>query len=297
MTKKNKKYRLTSLKLDEVSLVDRGANPLADIVLVKAENMDNEDLKPEEIGKMKRVLRQLSDLFKFDYETEKFIEDEINKEDTEMTEELQKQLDEALASIEALKAEKSDLESLSKMTDEEKAYMDGMDHEAKSRFMAMSADERKEMMTKKSDEVTKGMSDEAIAKMESIQKELNEAKEALAKREEEAVAKSFIEKAEKDFPHVAGEPVAKGAFLRATESLSDDVKEFAVSLMKAANAAGESLSKEIGSQGAGTDAKEKLNALAKALSEEKGISFAQAYTQVCEGPEGAALYKQYVESK
>jgi hypothetical protein len=273
------------------------ANHLADIVLVKAENMSNEELKPEEIGKMKRVLHQLADIFKFDYESEKFIEDETNEEDKQMTEELQKQLDEALASIEALKTEKSELEALSKMSDEEKAYMDGMEHEEKSRFMAMSAEERKEMMTKKSDEVTKGMSDEAIAKMESIQKQLDDAKEALAKSEEESIAKSFIEKAEKEFPHVAGEPAAKGAFLRKADEIGGEIQEFAISLMKSAEDAGARMSQELGSQGAGADAKDKLNGLAKALSEKENISFYVAYDQVVNSPEGSALYKQYIESK
>ncbi len=303
MTKKNKKYRLTRLKLDEVSLVDRGANPLADIVLVKAQDMSTEDIKPEEISKMSRVLRQLTDLFKFDYDSEKFIEGDINKEESEMTEELQKQLDEALATIEALKGEKADLEALAKMTAEEKAYMDGLSHDEKAKFMGMTEDERKACMTEKAD-ITKGMSEEAITKMVELQKALDEATAELAKKDaevakaaEEAIEKSFIEKAEAEYPNVAGEPAIKGAFLRKLESLDEVSKEFAVGLLKVADSIGENLSKEIGSQASTACAKDKLDAMAKALSDKEGISYASAYAKVSETPEGIALYAQYTAEK
>jgi hypothetical protein len=227
-----------------------------------------------------------------------------------MTEELQKQLDEALATIEALKGEKADLEALAKMSAEEKAYMDGLSHDEKAKFMGMTEDERKTYMTEKAD-ITKGMSEEAINKMVEMQKALDEVTAALAAKEdeiakkeaeiakadEEAIAKSFIEKAEAEFPNVAGEPAIKGAFLRKLESLDDASKEFAVGLLKVADSIGENLSKEIGSQASTACAKDKLDALAKALAEKEGITHAAAYAKVSETPEGSALYAQYTAEK
>lgn len=115
----------------------------------------------------------------------------------------------------------------------------------------------------------------------------------IAKQSEEAVLKSFIAKAETDYPNLPGTPESKGALLKSIDGLPEDQKTTALAMLKSGNETGIAVFKEIGAGGEDVrKATEKLDALAKAKATAENITFAKAYDAVLSTPEGEKLYAE-----
>jgi hypothetical protein len=157
------------------------------------------------------------------------------------------------------------------------------------------------------DAISKALADQAT----EFQKKLDEAKaefqkqldaerkrsdqaEALVKAEREVrVLNEFIAKGKADYPALPMADVRKGEILKAiSENLPKEIAEDVLKIFASANAANRELMVPATAHRtiASGSAEEKLNALAKARSEAKGIDFYKAYEQVMQ--ENPALYEE-----
>lgn len=209
-------HKLTEIELDEVSLVDAGANPGAHIALFKSKG------------------------------------DKMN------TEELKKALETAEAQTATLTKEKADLEAaLAKAKEDAEA-------------VKKTAEEAQTAELKKRDE-----------EIEKLKGDLADA--------------ALTAEVEKKFPLTPGTTAEKVAKLKAVRAMTDEtVKKSLEKDMETAEAGLAALAKEKGHSGAGDGevktAKEKLDALAKKLSEEQKITFEQGFSKAIDTAEGAKLY-------
>lgn len=252
---------LTDMELLEISLVDKGANPGAKVLLMKRDEETNpyEDLVAE-VGQA-----AADELIKGLFE-----EDDMSDE-------------------------------VEKMSDEEERYMKTLSMEDMARFKGMSPEDRKKMMGVKKadtneeapvDTITKADLDSYIQKaIEPYQAQIDSLKSEIAKREEaEAIRKLQDEL-------VAGhvqdaENVAKRLIKLPVEDRDELKKSFL--------AAGEALAKsgifkEAGSEGdrSGSTAIDELNDLAKAYASEKNVPFTTAFNKVYTDPKNRDLVNKY----
>lgn len=290
--------KLKNLKITEGSLVDKGANEDAEVVLFKREE-PVEDTKKQTVldklgrkisgGRMK-VLKEL--MAAFEDVTQKLgtmfadIEGTQKGANMPITEEVLNDLpDEAKQHIDDL--EKAKTESETKFSDKETELADSVTkvEELTAKVSELEKDEPE-------DEVLKGASKEVIAKMDELKKEVAEAKE-IAKAEKEArITKEFNDKA-KELPHVVGD-VSK--MLRSAYDVSDENGKALEETFKATNEQIEkgSLFDEIGSPGTGDggDAESKIDAGGIAIAKSENISKEQGIAKFMETDDGKALYAQ-----
>lgn len=144
-------------------------------------------------------------------------------------------------------------ETVAKMSDAEKAYMDGMSDEEKAKFRKMSAEDRAKAM-----KVAKAADESVTVEGETVYKSaVGEATFALYKRLEavekaaaadrEAANMVRLEKrAGDEFANLPGEPVRLAKALGAIEGLDADVRETIEGVFKAAEAQFATVTKSIG---------------------------------------------------
>lgn len=252
---------LTKLDIEEVSLVDEGANPDAHIAFFKS------------------------------------------KKGIEMTiEELKKKLSEETAKVATLEIEKADLEILSKMSDHEKSYMDGLSDDDKKKFMGLDAEGRKKMM---GDKYKKSLSPDDIKKMQDdvtkAETKVTELTETVNKRDEEiAKLKGDVEtqelraEVEKKYPNSKGTTDEKVEMLKSIRAIENEVvRKNLIDSMDQAERLATDFSKEKG-KGSGdadvTDAGEKLQKMAKEIADKEGITEQQGFAKAIETKEGKELF-------
>lgn len=133
--------------------------------------------------------------------------------------------------------------------------------------------------------------EEAVAKAEAA--------ETRAKAiESEALLKTYVAKAEKEFAHVPGQQANElGALLKSLHDQNPETASKVEALLKAAEAAlgtSEMFRERGSSQSTGGSAQAQLDALAKGLVQkgEEGITYAEAYSQVMK--DHPNLYSQYL---
>lgn len=163
-----KRARLKGLRVDEVSLVRRGANQHADVLLYKSDD----DPEGDDMSKMAdRIKKALGLIVKDDVALQAQIDAALAEPDDAATaadaatkaqlDALTKRLEEAETAL-----------AYTKMSDEEKAFCDGMPEAERKGFMALSpADRAQRMKAKKSaeegtmnDAVVKSIVDAAVTK-------------------------------------------------------------------------------------------------------------------------------------
>jgi hypothetical protein len=271
-----KKNKLKNLKITEVSLVDRPANQYSKVVLYKRHELINDDILT------------VDDSESFDRGVVKIMPKTL--------EELQKAFDEQAATNAALtskleKAEKDNAEMATSL----KSLEDKVSKSATAEDEAKAA---AEALKKSMPEDVRKAFDAMQAENEAVKKQLADENAEIKKNLDQEILKrqqaEFIQKAEKEYPNLPGQPAQKGQFLQAVEKMGKDEKEFALSLLKSADESFSKAMTEIGSAAspAVVGAKDELNKKAQAVADAKNISFAKAYDEVISTSEGKKLYEE-----
>lgn len=232
---------------------------------------------------------------------------------------LEKVAADAKAQIEKLTAEKVVAEALAKMSDGEKAYMNGLDDTAKGKFLAMSSDERKSAMTKAAadDEVLKvgettvrksAVGETAFAVMKAQQAVADQQAAEIAKLRDRDETARFEKMARETYPSLPGTEAERGAVVKAIESIKDEaVRKHAHAMLKVGEDAAKGAFRGLGRAGTGVaksgevspvskaEAEDKLEKLAKERSADGKVTFAKAYAEVLE--EHPELYAMTIDQQ
>lgn len=167
--------------------------------------------------------------------------------------ELETKLADLQKSLDAEKSAREQAETVAKMSDAEKAYMDGMDDEGKAKFRKMSPEDRAKAM-----KVAKASDESVTVEGETVYKSaVGEATFALYKRLEavekaaaadrEAAQMTRLEKrAGDEFANLPGKPADLAKALGAIEGLDASVRETIEGVFKASEAQFATLTKSIG---------------------------------------------------
>lgn len=269
-------YMLKNIKLDEISLVDRGANQHAAITLFKrsGEPMKEEDMSDAMKAKMMEYMDKgysKEDAMKMcmGEKTEKGGHDMDPQELAEKLEALEGQVNDLTKRAEGAEAE---LAELKKAADE--AGFD-VDEEGK--------------LTKRADPEyieVEGERFEKAAVPATILKalEAKEAELAKAKAEQEEVA--LAKRGAAELPHLAGTDLAKGQLLAAVGDNEDVLKA-----LKAADAALKKQMEEIGANPLNDEASAtfRLTKMASDYAKEHNVSYEVAESEVTKSGEGYKL--------
>ena len=190
---------------------------------------------------------------------------------------------------------------------EVREYVDGLEanlSEARGEIETVKADLAKVQSsvekTEETEDIVKSLSPEA----QEVLKAERDRSEALEKRvqdAEQAIEAARIEKADREFTekaaawkHLSLDPAVVGPMLRKVAEKDVDAEAEVERVLTSANAIASESLREIGKGGSGpTDAMGKIEAIAKARAQEKGIPVADAYAEVMETDEGRDLYTQH----
>lgn len=257
-----KKRILQSFTLNEISSVDRPAQAPARMTIAKREVIKMAGEDPKNTGAPSPEV-----------------------------EELKRQVAELIA-------EKDSYKMMSEMSDEEKAYAEGMEEEAKKAFIAKSHDERKSIIEKaaKDDEFVV-ISGQSIKKSEAgpmfevlkAQAEKLEAQEAELKKSASAArVKDFVGIAKSEYSGIPGTPEEIGSALDAIEAIGGDVYKTVTRVFKAHAEVSEKASSVAGHANGKVDksADEELEKKVQEYAKANNVSVAKAYTAVLdENPE------------
>ena len=267
------KRKLVKLDVNFVSLVSQGANPGANIVMIKEFDMNKTDgisVNIDEATLTGILQKGLADFLtkKEDggIDLNEGIQKALQSVTTELSEVLSKSVEEAVAK--AMESKKEP-EPMQKGIEDDTCTLNGVT-------------------------VCKSViGEEAFAGIIAMQKEL-------AQSQHEALMKSLEVEVEKSYPNLPGEMRDKAILLNSINQMPENIAKMAKEyLSKANDNLGEVLEKSVGSSKPGADvtakkeAEQKLDALAKEIIEKDGLSFGDAYVKALNTPEGTKLYDQY----
>ena len=207
---------MTEFKIEEISAVDKPAQKGAKATIMKRDDQPEKELTAN-IGKT-----------------------ETAKKETEMAEE-----NKANEVVKNLEAELAKAQTLAKMSDAEKAYMNGMSDKEKETFMSSDEDTRKKMMDKtKKNDSTVEVEGKTIAKSEVGDKafeayeKMADIEKRLAATEKEAQFSKFAKQAADEYPNVVGTDDELAELLMALSTLDNEVAKSTLGkILKAANEA------------------------------------------------------------
>lgn len=310
--------KLRNLKIDEGSLVDKGANQEAHIVLFKrdgTEKIDGPDID-DIAGEVEAVTAGIAD----------FLEKagrKISGSRMSMMKEMKSMMDKASGLMQSMMDEASGEPTAKAASCEEckdqnttacKKCASNKDKVKKgSDSMPISDEVRKnlddnvqsylaelegkvatlEKADKEPEDIWKGVDLTIKKRFEEMEDRTNKAEEIAKAEREKRIAKEYEDKA-KEYPLMGSvDDVAK--MLRSAYDISEESGKQLEETFKAANeklTANDVLTKELGKSAGDSDVEGKLDALAKKLSIDEGISYEKAYTKVLDTSEGRALYKE-----
>lgn len=211
--------------------------------------------------------------------------------------ELQKKLDDATTALAAMTL-------ISKLNDDEKTFMEGMDDKARKAFTALTSEERKGKMdlAKRDDEtlvvdgnmISKSVvGDSMFAVIKSQQTQLTLQADKVEKAQQAAVTATMTKRADAELGHLVGTAEEKAEVLKLLAGAPEEVRKTAEAIFKSAD---EMAGKAFGKQGHTTGqsevsgtAVEKLDTLAKAHAAEHKVSYVAAYSEVVEKHEDLYL--------
>lgn len=259
---------LKNLELEELSLVDKPANPLAMAPLYKRDNSE-EDHMTENVEKMsddqKAEMDKMSDAMKSKMKMYMDKGMSYDKAKAMCNEDMKKSLEEEVDKL------KADNEALRKSLLDEgyKITAEGVEKKMPEEFIEVEGEQ-----INKADipaPILKRLEEAEIEKAEAaISKRCKETLPNLDEANARALLKAHDEMAEEEAKKFA-------EFMQALDNLFDDMTE------------------EVGksaAQGDMEDPNEKLNALAKAYEAEHNTTFAKAYAAIVKTDEGKALIKK-----
>lgn len=275
--KKRKKRVLRSLKVKEISAVDKAAQVPAGMVLMKRDEAGEESTwqAAESAGDGHIVKHGEPDM--------------TNHDDAAVTETVQKQLDELTS-----RAERA--EQIIKMDTPTRAFFDGLSEENQDLFLVKSDTERaadvrnaeaadKVVYKSASGTEFRASDDPRLVEM------AKRADEEVAKRletEERLEKADLAKRAESELSNAPGTVEVRGQILKALNGV-EGAEEF----VKAANEALAGAFTPVGtSEGTLSKAEDRLEELAKAHAEAESVTIEQARAAVLETPEGVELYSQ-----
>lgn len=282
------KRKLTKLDVNFVSLVPQGANPDANIVMIKeyimstTENGISVNIDEKTLSGI--LQKGMTDFFS-------------NKENpTEVltSENIQKALSNVTSQISEVLS-KSVSEAVAKAMEEKKP-------EEKKDPKEDETD--KGCKTKKSVDETFTIGEVTISK-EAVGEETFNAvmaiQKELAKERYATHIRALEVEVEKSYPNLAGSAHDKAILLSHIESMPEPVAKLAKEyLAKANDNMGTVINKEFGSGEPNPDtsmskeAEDKLDKMAKSIMERDGVNYFEAYTKALNSPEGAKLYDQHL---
>jgi len=259
---------LKNLKLDELSIVTRGANQYAKAPIFKADTSEGEPME-DEIEKMTEDQKAEMEKMSGDMKSKmKMYMDKgmgYDKAKAMCNEDMKKSLEEEVAKL------KADNEALRKSVLEEgyKITAEGIEKKAPEEFIEVEGEQ-----INKADipaPILKKLEEAEIEKAENaIQKRCKETLPNISEDHARVLLKAHDEMAEEEAKKFA-------EFMQALDNLFDEMTE------------------EVGksaAQGDMEDPNEKLNALAKAYEAEHNTTFAKAYAAIVKTDEGKALVKK-----
>ena len=228
----------------------------------------------------------------------------VGKKETSMTDENKADIEKANKENESLKAQVKELEKVSKMTDAEKNFMEGLDKEKKAEFMAMTPADRKRMMgkTKKAADEAKEVVYKSLdgqeftkaddARLVEMAKQSDETRKELALEKAARENDRLTKAANEELQFLPGSVEVRAALYKAAEGIaSDDIRKGALDALKAHNSKlapnFETVGKSYGQPDPSSiskkqDANDELDKMAKSLSESAKISYFDAYSRVSE---------------
>jgi len=263
--KPKNRFSLRNLKIEEISGVDRGANPGAHVLFFKR-NPKEEPLDMD----LKEITKKL---------------EALEKTSGEQTEEIKK-----------LKADKEALEVLAKMSDAEKEFHKALPADKQEAFLKADAAARKTQMDdaaalKKKEKENEDSKDAVQKALTPVQKELDETKAALKKLQEKDELADFEKSFDKDLPNFGGTSDEKQELMKSLKAMPEPARKIAMDQLKKADEIRGTYMVEKGTAHRGADDPvNKLDSLAKAEQAKSGGTFEAAYAKVLETPEGSKLY-------
>lgn len=268
MTKK--RYRLFGIDLEELSLVDAGANPKALVALAKR--------KESEMAKKDDMMKEMTEAQR------RRFEEEVEK-GTPMATAYEKVMgkpfgkSEAEVAVERLEAEAEALNAALKKA--------GVTVEKSGSEVVVKTPEPEpepEMIEIDGEKIAKSQVPAPLLKM--IENQRSEI-DRINKRDEEA---RFAKRAETEWPNLAGSAVAKGRLMKALEGLDSDDRDAIEKALKAADSAVEFMTKAVGHVEKDENTPmAKLEKMADEHFKKNGGTREAAMAAVTDTPEGRAL--------
>lgn len=247
---------LTALKLTELSLVDKPANPLAMAPIFKADTNGGDKMTDEQTKKVAAYMKEKGCTKEEAMKALKF----GGTEKSDQTDELKVEIETLKADNERLRKGLIDAGFVIKA--------DAIEKKAPVDYITVDGEQFNK-------------ADLPASVVKSLQ-------EADAIKVEAEVKK----RCDEVLPHVAKNNAK--VLLKAHDSLEGEEAKSFEEFMRSLDALFDDLTEEVGksaAQGEMTDPSEKLNALAKAYSAEHGTTFAKAYAEVVKTDDGKALTK------
>lgn len=232
-------------------------------VLLPGESGDGDIAKGDETMDAKELEKKVAELEKTIKDLTGQLEAATTSKDAKVAAGLQKDLDAAKASVVELTAKvtaeetarkaaegvAADAEKRSKMSDDEKSYMDRLkDDKSKKSFLDMAPEARKaeiakaasgdETITVNGTEVRKSVVGETqFAIIKSQQDQIDKQAKNLAEEKDRRETAEYTKRAEDELSELPGENVAKAKVLKAIDSMEKDAKEALQTMLKAGAAA------------------------------------------------------------
>lgn len=265
-----KLFRLKNVKLDEVSLVDRPADPNAQIVLHKRAETED-DMTPEQKARYEEMIADGMDEkeARAACMTDETKKGGLDVDPTELAEKLEA-LEGQVADL-TKRAEEAEakVEELTKAADE--AGFDLTEGKLEKRA-------EPEMIEIEGQMVIKSALPEAV--VVALEKRAAE----IADLKKQAHEAELVKRANEVLPNLAGDALAKGKLL-------EMVDEKMLEVLKAADAAMTKAFEETGGAGEEASASDRLNKMATDYAAAHGVSFEVGFAEVTKVGEGLALYK------
>lgn len=262
--KKSKKRIMRKFRIDEISIVDRPAQPEAQIVIAK--RYDDQDNNEEESADLvvKTVDADETAVSSGD------VSDEVGM--TKQNDQTVDQNEEAVAKQLAELTKRAErAEKVAELTDAQKDIFKGLGEDEQDAFLNKSAEEREADVAKADDdnpvvaeldgEVYRKNDDPRLLKQARMLAEEREARQAIEKREYLAT----VQKRAAELDHLPGEDVARESLVKAIDMLPESEREAAFAVLKAQDAGlGKAFERQTA---AGVSEESPIDAIAKRLRE------------------------------